>query len=139
MGDGVTDEQELVITIGSGQAGGKQGQVIMEDITYNAERDNTHHHGLGNDESQGISYGNKTQTVDSTQTVNETVAGLIDDYMGDGTLTGSIEMPNKTVDLGKLHWNNLELEASDGDGAPTLSVSFDVTEADTETPSEDAQ
>jgi len=135
MGDNVISDGELVFSITSPDddsnttysAGTTAGQVILEDVTFTMERDNTMYHGIGNDEPQGMSYGNKTYSLSTETIVNEDIAQLVVEMYNngrsatDGVLRsdGALE-----VNIGKIDWNSVEKSASD-DGDVTLSIDAD--------------
>lgn len=131
MGDGVTSDSELVITIGDAQAGGVEGQLILDDVEYQKERDNDPKHGIGNDKPQGMRYGNITYNVSATAVLNEAAADLALQLKRGGqngehpVLSGQLNTPNATINVGKLDWNDIRIEASD-DGDVTMSADFDA-------------
>lgn len=125
MGDGVTSDSELEIEISDAQAGTTQGQLILDDVEWRKERDNDPKHGIGNDEPQGMRYGNKTYMVSATAILNEAAADMMLAAKGTAILEGVLRTPNLEVDVGKLDWNDVRTEASD-DGDVTVSVEFDA-------------
>ena len=127
MGDGVTSDNELEIEISDAEAGTTQGQLILDDVEWRKERDNDPKHGIGHDEPQGMRYGNKTFHVSATSIMNESAAGLVTDAEEQNILTGTLRTPNLEIDVGKLDWNDVSVEATD-DGDVTLSVDFDARE-----------
>lgn len=127
MGDGVTSDNELEIEISDAEAGTTQGQLILDDVEWRKERDNEPKHGIGNETPQGIRYGNKTYHVSATAIMNEEAAGLVTDADGQEILTGTLRTPNLEIDVGKLDWNDVRVEAND-DGDVTVSVEFDARE-----------
>jgi len=129
MGDGVTSDSELEITVGDKAAGTTRGQLILDDVEWRKERDNDPKHGIGNDEPQGMRYGNKTYSVSSTSILNGAAADLALSIDDDDVLTATLRTPNLIVDVGKLDWNDVRIEASD-DGDVTLSADFDARQYD---------
>lgn len=127
MGDGITSENELVITISDEEAGTTKGQLILEDVEYRMERDNEQKHGIGNDTPKGISYGNKECYVSHTAILNESAADLAMTLADDDTVEGMLRTPNMEIDVGKLDWNDWNVSASD-DGDVTFEVEFDARE-----------
>lgn len=125
MGDGVTSDNELQITVHDAEAGTTKGQLILDDVEYRKERDNDPKHGIGNDEPQGMRYGNKTYSVSHTAILNGAAAELALSIDENDILSGSLRTPNMEIDVGKLDWNDVRIEASD-DGDVTLSVDFDA-------------
>lgn len=125
MGDGVTDDKDLLIKLGSKQAGGVKGQLIIDDINFNGERDNTEYSGIGNEGTTGIGYGNETYALSFTEILNDAGAELIDETIGDEPISGIVRTPNYEFNLGKLDWNNFDFDASD-DGDTTFAADFNV-------------
>lgn len=129
MGDGVTSDNELVVTVSDAEAGTTRGQLILDDVEFNKTRDNDPKHGIGNDEPQGIRYGNKTYSVSHTAHLNDAAAELMLDAEGQDILTAVLRTPNLEVNVGKLDWNDVTLEAAD-DGDVTVSMDFDARQYD---------
>ena len=129
MGDGVTSDNELEITISDAEAGTTQGQLILDDVEFRKERDNEPKHGIGNDEPQAMRYGNKTFEVSATSILNESAAQLMLDAEGQDILTAVLRTPSLEVDVGKLDWNDVMVEATD-DGDVTVSMDFDARQYD---------
>lgn len=129
MGDGVTSDNELEVTIADAEAGTTQGQLILDDVEFRKERDNEPKHGIGNIKPQGMRYGNKTYHVSATSILNEDAADLLLETEGTAILTAVLRTPNLEVDVGKLDWNDVRLEASD-DGDVTVSMEFDARQYD---------
>lgn len=125
MGDGLTSDNELEVTISDAAAGTTKGQLILDDVEFRKERDNEPKHGIGNDEPQGIRYGNKTYMVSTTNILNGSAAELMLDAQDQDVLTASLRTPNLEVDVGELDWNDVRVEASD-DGDVTVSMEFDA-------------
>jgi hypothetical protein len=125
MGDGVTSDSELEIKIADAEAGTTKGQLILDDVEWRKERDNDPKHGIGHDEPQGMRYGNKTYSVSATAILNGAAANLALSIDDDAILTGTLKTPNLTVNVGKLDWNDVRVEASD-DGDVTMSADFDA-------------
>jgi len=125
MGNGVTDDKDLLIRVGDQQAGGIEGQLILEDINVNFSRDNTQYSGIGNEGTTGTSYGNVMYSVSVTDHVNEAGADLLDEaFNSDSPLRGIVRSPNFEVSIGQLDWNNIDLDAADEDSYQ-LSMDFD--------------
>ena len=129
MGDGVTSDNELEVTISDAEAGTTRGKLILDDVEFRKERDNDPKHGIGNDDPQGMRYGNKTYHVSTTNILNDAAADLMLDAQGTEILTAVLRTPNLEVDVGKLDWNDVRLEASD-DGDVTMSAEFDARQYD---------
>jgi predicted secreted protein len=131
MGDGVTDDKELVIKIADSEAGTTKGQLIIDDIEFSGERDNTEYAGIGNDTTQGVGYGNKTYSLSTTSILNGAAADLALNVTGDDTVGGFVRTPNMQYHLGKLDWNSFDVSASD-DGDVTFSCDFNVRNVEEE-------
>lgn len=125
MGDGVTSDNELVVTISDAEAGTTEGQLILDDVEFNKSRDNDPKHGIGYDEPQGMRYGNKTYEVSATGYLNEATADLVLDAEGQDILTAVLRTPNLEVDVGQLDWNDVTIDATD-DGDVNVSFDFDA-------------
>jgi len=126
MGDGVTDDKDLVIKISDHEAGTTKGQLILDDIELSGERDNTEYAGIGNEETQGVGYGNKTYSISETAILNGAAADLALQISEEDYVEGFIRTPNMEASAGQLHWNDWSVSASD-DGDVTFEVSFNVT------------
>lgn len=125
MGDGLTDDKDLLIRIGDAQAGGVNGQLILEDINVNFSRDNTQYSGIGNKGTQGTSFGSIEYSVSVTDHLNEKGADMLDAaFNNNDSLRGIVRSPNFEVSVGELNWNNIDLDASDDD-TYQLSIDFD--------------
>lgn len=141
MGDGVTDDKDMIISIGSPvgsdsysnddtvdqrKAGGSGGQLILNDVSFSGERDNTNHIGIGNDKSQGMSYGNKNHSA-SYEGILEKKLGqlLVALYENDNTPQKAYIRSSGVLEasIGKLDWNSFEWNATD-DG--DIVISFDA-------------
>lgn len=127
---GVTDETQLVIEIGDQQAGGVEGQLILDDVEFGKSRDNDPKHGIGNETPQGISTGNITYTVSASAMLNGAAADLARQLGPDNTLDGELYIEEEAdaefnVLRSKLDWNDVSIEATD-DGDAILSVEFDA-------------
>jgi len=128
MADGITSDNELVIKIANEEAGTTRGQLVLDDVEFNKSRDNDPKHGIGNSEPQGMRYGNETYTVSATAHMNESAATLITDTNDEDLVpVGRLKTPNLLVEVGKLDWNDISVEASDG-GDVTVSAEFDARE-----------
>ena len=131
MGDGVTDDKDLVIKISDKEAGTTKGQLIIDDIELGGERDNTEYSGIGNDDTQGVGYGNKRYNLNETTILNGAAADLALEIDQEDYLEGFIRTPNMEASAGKLHWNDWTLSASD-DGDVTFEIDCIVTGLDLE-------
>lgn len=131
MGDGVTSDSELEIKIEDASAGTTEGMLILDDVEFRKQRDNDPKHGVGNDEPQGMQYGNITYNVSATAHLNGASADLAVSVKRDAEsgehpiLTAVLRTPNLEVDVGKLDWNDVRIEASDG-GDVTMAADFDA-------------
>ncbi|MDB9285387.1 hypothetical protein PN494_00170 [Halorubrum ezzemoulense] len=115
--------------ISDAEAGTTRGQLILDDVEFNKTRDNDPKHGIGNDEPQGIRYGNKTYSVSTTAHLNGASAELMLSAEGQDILTATLRTPNLEVNVGKLDWNDVTVEASD-DGDVTVAFDFDARQYD---------
>lgn len=66
MAESITDANDAVVSVGSTQAGGAKGTIILSDFEITANQDKETQHGIGNQEPQGRQYGNKTYDVSFT-------------------------------------------------------------------------
>ena len=128
---GVTEEHDLVLKIGSQKAGGTDGQLIIEDVTFSGERDNTEYSGIGNEDTQAIGYGNKQYNLSFTQYFDGDGAGsqLLRDIDSDTQMSGFIRGPDNEINIGRMDWSSFDYEASD-DGDVTLAVDMTVRNVD---------
>lgn len=125
MGNGLTDDKELLVRIGDEQAGGVEGQLILEDLNVNLSRDNTTYSGIGNEGTTGTSYGNVSVSLSLTDHVNESGARMLDAAVNSDTpVRGIVRSPNLEISIGELDWNNIDLDAADED-TYQLSIDFD--------------
>ena len=124
MGDGVTDDKDLVVRLGGEQAGGVTGQLILSDVTFTIERDNTEHTGIGNEEAQAKSYGDPEASLSAEGMVNDALAREMKSlYDNKETPPRAYIRSQGTFEwsIGKMDWNSLETSASD-DGDVTMSL-----------------
>lgn len=126
MGEGVTDDKDLVIKVSDKEAGTTKGQLIIDDIELGGERDNTEYSGIGNEETTGVGYGNKSYNINKTTILNGAAADLALEISEEDYVEGFIRTPNMEASAGQLHWNDWSLSASD-DGDVTFEVDFIVT------------
>lgn len=125
MGNGLTDDKELLVRIGDEQAGGIEGQLILEDLNINLSRDNTTYSGIGNEGTTGTSHGNASVSLSLTDHVNESGARMLDAAVNSDTpVRGIVRSPNLEISIGELDWNNIDLDAADED-TYQLSIDFD--------------
>jgi hypothetical protein len=125
MGNGLTDDKELLVRIGDEQAGGVKGQLILEDLNVNFSRDNTRYSGIGNEGTTGTSHGNVQVSLSLTDHLNESGARMLDAALNSSTpVRGIVRSPNLEVAIGELDWNNIDLDAADED-TYQLSIDFD--------------
>ena len=130
---GVTSETEVVVEIGEATAGGDGGQLILEDVEFEAERDNDVKHGIGNHNPQGIALGNIEYTTSHTAVMNDTAAELVADLDPSTPNEASMDLDGGLEDGGdgseyvstEIYWNNIRTEATD-DGDVMVELDFDV-------------
>jgi len=133
MGDGLTDDGDLVIRIDSEKAGGDSGQLILSDASIGIERSNELRTGIGNKTPQAARYGNQAGTVSAEGDVNEAMARLLESlYVNDESPT-DVFFRGDVLEVrgGKMDWNNLETSASD-DGGYTAAIDADLRDFDLE-------
>lgn len=123
----VTGNGDLVVKVGDEIAGGTSGQLIIDDVTYSGSRDISEYAGVGNDETQGKSYGNKTFSLSVDTILNGSAATLARQIHDDEILSGYLKTPDDRYNLGELDWNEFEITASDGSDAVQLNADFTVT------------
>lgn len=130
---GVIDEGQLVVKIGDSKAGGVDGQLILDDVTFGMSRDNEDKHGVGNYFPQGTSHGNITFSVSTTAMLNGESARLVKEDISVTTpLEGELRAPDPDSDgtlmkvaETKLEWNDISVEATD-DGDALVSFDFNA-------------
>lgn len=130
MGEGVTDDKDLVLTIADKSAGTTKGQLIIDDVELGGERDNSEYSGIGNEDTQGVGYGNKRHSLSETAILNGAAADLALSIDENDYLEGSFLSPNIDSTF-RLHWNDWNVSASD-DGDVTLDIDAIVTGLDLE-------
>jgi len=117
------------------QGGGQGGTAVVNDSTLSIERDNTMHHGIGNNEPVDHTAGNKTYTLDEeAQVSREVYEAMKAMYREDIPAEGAIldddgDTPTVDVNIGKIVWNTIELGTSDGDDV-TINFSADCYDVD---------
>lgn len=128
----VADENDLVIRVSGEQAGGQKGQLILNDVTFGGERDNTVYHGIGHDEPQDLGRGNKSYTLSHEQVLNEAAARLLVELVENDSQPDEAEVRAAGVlkaNIGKIDWNSFDWEASDG-GDVTISIDCDCRDVE---------
>jgi len=127
MGDGITDDGDLVIKISDEQAGGDGGQLILDSATGTVERDNSGYSGIGNKEQQIMAYGNPSGTVSVEGYTTPALARLVVDLWEnrDSPASASFLGNNLEMRAGKLDWNTLEWDISD-DGEAMLAIDAEM-------------
>lgn len=129
---GVTDETMLIVEIGDEQAGGTEGQLILEDVEFGKSRDNDPKHGVGNETPQGIQRGNITFEVSASAHLNGAAAELVRDLTPQKTLEAELRVSSSSdaasdfsILQTKLDWNDVSVEGTD-DGDVVVSMDFDA-------------
>lgn len=126
------DPQENLIVRVSGVKGGGSGQLILNDVEFNGTRDNSIYHGIGNDDPQDVSPGNKEYTMDLETIANERTFDMTAQVIeGDASVEDaeirSVNDNGTVVDrvtIGGFVWNDFAYAASDG-GDYTISITAD--------------
>lgn len=136
MGQGVTDDKDLIVKISDYKGGGTSGQLIIDDVSVSAERDNTSYSGIGNDGVEGVGFGNKTYSFSGTTILNSDAAELAESIDSKDYLEGYLKTPNTEYSCGQLFWDDWEVSASD-DGDVTFEVNFTVSDFSFEPGSEE--
>lgn len=134
----VDPTSDLVIRVSGEQAGGQKGQLILTDVGFGGERDNTNYHGIGNDEPQDLGKGNKTYTLSTENVLNEAAARLLIELVENDAQPDEAEIRANGVlkgNIGKVDWNSFDWDASDG-GDVTVSLECDCRDVDLVGPDE---
>lgn len=136
MGDNIVDDGQMVVQVAGQQAGGEAGQLILNNVNFAKERENTNAHGIGNKEPQGMKFGNITYTFSSESQLNEAAADLLRELSdGDDATepTNAFIRAEDTVEvrIGKIYWNTVEWDSND-DGDIIVTVNGDCMDVVTE-------
>lgn len=119
------NEQDLIIRVAGEEGGGTSGQLILTDVTFSAERDNRMSYGIGNDEPQDISPGNKSFSLSFEQELTEQGAVMLRKIVDNGAETALIKSGDVLeFNIGEIRWNSVEESISD-DGEVMVTVDAD--------------
>lgn len=123
-----TNEIDLVVKYATKKGGGKDGQLIIDDVELSRSRDNRVRHGIGNDEPQEIERGNKTYTFSTTTLMNKTAADALKRIYDGDAETDAVYVQDSGVFKDKasgMVFNDLTTSASD-DGGTTVEIDADL-------------
>lgn len=126
---GVTSDSQLKVTIGDKQAGGTQGQLILDSVEVSHSRDNDPKHGVGNDEPQGMQLGNITYEVTASAHLNGAAADLAKSIKPHTPISATFQTTEDadgslSTNQSELYWNDVTVEAQDG-GDVVVSLGLD--------------
>lgn len=128
----VDENKDLVIRVAGEQAGGQKGQLILNDVGFGGERDNTVYHGIGNDEPQELGTGNKTYSLSIENILNESAATLLIELVENDAQPDEAEIRANGVlkaNIGKIDWNSFDWNSQDG-GDVTVSLDCDCRQVE---------
>lgn len=133
MGIDVIEEGQLKVRVGSETAGGNSGQVVMNDVTLSASRDNTDYSGIGNDTVTAKKFGTPNYEFDTEQILNKAAAQMLHDVVTGVEKETEFLVNGEVIEFraGECDWSDWEFNASD-DGDVTVSISGELRDVQTE-------
>jgi len=125
QGTDVVAEGDLIVELGSAQAGGEGGAAVLEDVSLSLEQETTLHHGVGNDEPIDHTTGNRVYSIDTEVQVSSSIySAFVEMWNSDTASEAAItdgDSGTVSAEVGKLVPDSVEMQASDGEDV-TMSL-----------------
>lgn len=128
----ITDANDMRLVIGTRQAGGPDGSLVVADFEFDVSQEKSLRFGVGNEDAQGRTHGNKEITFSFTLEGED--ADIFNEIADSSTSMDSILTGNDYKWRVKdLDWTNFNFSGSDGSDPVEFSCDMNALDYETET------